>query len=363
MGMRMEVIDHEFKRHGVINEYSMVQYTPKYNDVGSFQLSCALNAENIDLMREDRILWIEDKYAGVIQYISKSSDSEITVKGYLLSGMTKWRVVSATYEAYKDVHEIYRDLVTDGMITGDRAIPGVTYLSSVLSSEKIRFQSTGSQLADTFKTLGETYDYGFDIFLNMKKKSFDFTLYRGKDRTVGNKSGNKPVIFGTDFNNILSGSYVGNTQEYRNFAYVAGEGEGADRVVVEISSQKPQTGYFRREAYIDARDLQKNGSEQPLTDEEYKELLQQRGLSSLSEYKKVESYEAELRTDRDSAFKYGVDYGLGDTVSIIDKTLGVIIPAKVTAATITFADDGYTIEPTFGFGLPTLYEKLKKGVL
>lgn len=361
--MRMEIINHKFERLGVINKFDMIQYNPKYSGIGSFELSCALNEENKSLIVEDNILWIEDEYAGVIQYIDKSSDNEIKAKGKLLSVVLNWRTVIKTYEANKLTTGIFEELVRLNFMADDeRKIEGFTFINNVIDNTAIRYQVTGKSLSDIFQPLSETYDIGYEVYLNMEEKAFEFTLFRGKDLTIGNKDGNKPVIFGTDFNNILKSEYVSDNNNYRNVAYVAGEGEGENRVVVEVK-QTESAGFFRREIVVDARDIQKANSISRMTDEEYNELLQQRGKEKLSEFRKVESYDAELMSDARTGFVYGKDYFLGDTVSVIDKNLGVMLSAKITEATITFAEDGYTVEPTFGFGLPTLYDKLKKGVL
>lgn len=361
--MRMEIINHKFERLGVINKFDMIQYNPKYSGIGSFELSCALNEENKSLIVEDNILWIEDEYAGVIQYIDKSSDNEIKAKGKLLSVVLNWRTVIKTYKANKLTTGIFEELVRLKFMADDeRKIEGFTFINNVIDNTAIRYQVTGKSLSDIFQPLSETYDIGYEVYLNMEEKAFEFTLFRGKDLTIGNKDGNKPVIFGTDFNNILKSEYVSDNNNYRNVAYVAGEGEGENRVVVEVK-QTESAGFFRREIVVDARDIQKANSISRMTDEEYNELLQQRGKEKLSEFRKVESYDAELMSDARTGFVYGKDYFLGDTVSVVDKNLGVILSAKITEVTVTFAEDGYTVEPTFGFGLPTLYDKLKKGVL
>lgn len=361
--MRMEIINHKFERLGVINKFNMIQYNPKYSGIGSFELSCALNEENKSLIVEDNILWIEDEYAGVIQYIDKSSDNEIKAKGKLLSVVLNWRTVIKTYEANKLTTGIFEELVRLKFMADDeKKIEGFTFINNVIDNTAIRYQVTGKSLSDIFQSLSETYDIGYEVYLNMEEKAFEFTLFRGKDLTIGNKDGNKPVIFGTDFNNILKSEYVSDNNNYRNVAYVAGEGEGENRVVVEVK-QTESAGFFRREIVVDARDIQKANSISRMTDEEYNELLQQRGKEKLSEFRKAESYDAELMSDARTGFVYGKDYFLGDTVSVVDKNLGVILSAKITEVTVTFAEDGYTVEPTFGFGLPTLYDKLKKGVL
>lgn len=223
-------------------------------------------------------MWIEDGYAGVIQYIDKSSKNEIKVKGKLLSVVLSWRTVIKTYEANKPPTEIFDELVRLNFMTdGERKIEGFTFINNVNDDKTaIRYQVTGEALSDVFQPLSETYDIGYEVYLNMKEKAFEFTLFRGRDLTIDNKDGNKPVIFGTDFNNILTSEYVSDKNNYRNVAYVAGEGEGENRVVVEVK-QTESAGFFRREIVVDARDLQKANSTTKMTEEEYNELLQQRG--------------------------------------------------------------------------------------
>ena len=57
------------------------------------------------------------------------------------------------------------------------------------------------------------------------------------------------------------------------------------------------TGLFRRELYIDARDLQSDSDpDKPLTEEEYTAVLTARGKEKLAEHQLVRSFSAEVRT-------------------------------------------------------------------
>ena len=98
-------------------------------------------------------------------------------------------------------------------------------------------------------------------------------MLEGKDRTIGNKDGNKPVVFSRDFENIISGSYEYNDDSFRNIALVAGEttdgsnNENAARtfLVVDQIGSENVSSFYRKELYIDARDLQSEYSEEATT--------------------------------------------------------------------------------------------------
>lgn len=92
--MRLEVFDFELNRLGLIEIYSSINYTLKFIDVGSFELKCAINEQNVKLIQKNRFLWIENEVCGIIQYISSSTDDgTITVKGKLAKEMLNWRWV------------------------------------------------------------------------------------------------------------------------------------------------------------------------------------------------------------------------------------------------------------------------------
>ena len=56
---------------------------------------------------------------------------------------------------------------------------------------------------------------------------------------------------------------------------------------------------------------------------------------------------------------YGVDYFLGDTITVIDEDLGVIVDAVVVKVTTSKAQGKEETEISFGYGVPTIYERMK----
>lgn len=120
------------------------------------------------------------------------------------------------------------------------------------------------------------------------------------------------------------------------------------------------TGFYRRELYIDARDLQSDADpENPLTEEQYAALLTNRGLEKLAEHQLVQSFSTMVRT-LNPTYVYGEDFELGDSITVTDERLGVTIGAVVQAAERSASAHGESLALTLGYGQPTLYDKLKR---
>lgn len=116
----------------------------------------------------------------------------------------------------------------------------------------------------------------------------------------------------------------------------------------------------RREIYIDARDLQSDSDpDNPLTPEEYTASLTTRGRGKLAEHQLVQSFAATVR-ERGATYILGEDYQLGDTITVIDDTLGVTADAVVQGVTRSVGRNGETMELTLGYGQPTAYDILKR---
>ena len=118
------------------------------------------------------------------------------------------------------------------------------------------------------------------------------------------------------------------------------------------------TGLSRRELFIDARDLQSDADpDKPLTEEEYAALLAARGQQKLAENQLVRSFAAEVRT-YDPTYPYGEDFQLGDTITVTDERLGIIVDAVVHGVARSVGAAGESLTLTLGYGQPTIYDKL-----
>ncbi len=120
------------------------------------------------------------------------------------------------------------------------------------------------------------------------------------------------------------------------------------------------SGFARRELWVDARDLQseREGSS-PMTPEEYASVLTTRGAEKLAENQLVKSFNATVRT-YNSTYEYGVDFFLGDTITVIDEHLGVSVDAVVQGVERSVSREGESLSLVLGYAQPTLHDRLRR---
>ena len=390
--MRLEVFDFELNRLGLIEIYSSINYTLKFIDVGSFELKCAINEQNVKLIQKNRFLWIEDEVCGIIQYISSSTDDgTITAKGKLAKEMLNWRWVYPCFVKTGEPAALAESIVNIHCVNpseSKRKMRGLVIGNAgyVINKPHITYQKTGDTVLTSVQNISTANNLGFEIYFNPRNVNpFKFVMLEGKDRTIGNKDGNKPVVFSRDFENIVSGSYEYNDDSFRNIALVAGEvtdgsnNENAARtfLVVDQAGSENVSSFYRKELYVDARDLQSEYSEEvttkddegnditetvqkKMTEQEYNATLSNRGFEKMGETLVEESYESQIRTDARTIYRFGKDYTYGDYVTVIDKSLGIMLNVQITEMQIVYDANGYDYIPTFGNSVPTILKKIKR---
>lgn len=154
--------------------------------------------------------------------------------------------------------------------------------------------------------------------------------YWGVNRTEGNGAQDE-VIWSLDRRNITSATWDLDTTGHRNYLYVAGQGEGADRTIVERSTAGDITAHKRRELLYDQRQLQLAAS------------LQNAGDAKLAELSVGDMLRAQPLTSR-----FDGSWDLGDRVTIYVRRYGRTYSANVqiTALDVVVENDVETVMPT-----------------
>lgn len=350
---------------GVIDVVTGLTWEEKFADAGNFELWCPLTDVNVELLQEDNLVWIGGESAGVIEYKELSTDDSgvqtIHIQGRLAESYLDYRTIYPTVSVSGTASTILRTLVNSNLINpedNDRKIPNIELATDQEEvGESTSYQKTGDSVLTESSRLCDANNLGFRLQFLPREYKFVFRVYEGTDRTLDQTEVN-PVLFSSELDDILESNYSHNKSELRNLAYVAGEDSGENRKVQPVGSV---SGLSRRELYVDARDLQSEKEDGTLIPEaEYNSMLIERGKTSLEDYKDIESFSATLRTFGVTGYEYGVDFFLGDKVTVYDARLKVRINAVVTSVMTTYDEDGERLDIVFGYEQPTLANKLKR---
>ena len=364
------VFDSSITPQGAVDVLTGLNWGEKFSEAGSFELWCPLNDQNAELLREDYFVWLGGTRdtAGIIEFKELEVDEEgtetIHVRGRLLECILERRTLYPAFIFTGKAGAAINKMVDTTLVNPTDTKRKVPLLSVDSSGDnlgaQVSFQKTGGDVLSQSSELAQANGLGFKVFFNPRAKSLTFKVLQGTDRTIDQSVVN-PVYFASDLDDILESGYSHNKADFRNVAYVAGEDSGANREVVEVGTS---TGLDRREVFVDARDLQSEKDEGgTIPADEYTAMLQERGKASLEEYKDIQTFSATIRTFGVTGYEYGVDFFLGDLVTVYDRRLKVRVNAIVTAVELEYDTDGQTLQLTFGYQQPTLANKLKRRTL
>lgn len=298
----------------------------------------------------DMELKLNDVCWGIIttkNYKDDGSFFGIEASGFLIEDVLRKRILWGVYYKYDNYLSIFRDMVTKNMISPTMPERKLTNIGienqPVVDNKNIRFQKTGGHLLDAALSLLTPLGVGIKGIFDPYKKQIRFYLYKGKDRSDA-QSKNPVVMFSYENGMLVSPKYLTDDSNYKNVVYIAGEGEGVDRIFHTIGDS---SGWSREELYVDARDIQsqkENGT--TFSPTEYIELLNQRGLEKLDDYAVVENFESGVQTV--GGYVYGKDYSLGDIVTVYYSEIGVIGRLPILEVTRSGSADGESTIISFG---------------
>lgn len=343
--MILYVYSPTFERLALITDIKYLRWEEEYCGEGKFRLLMTPTQENIDLFKPRNYIYRKESLTAMVIWEASitSSGMELEITGYTTVHLFDQRVVYPTYQVTNIETGIY------GMINAHlRGLEHVNTAAAQGWAEAETSQHTYSYLLDTVEALCGKAEWGYRMIFDEPNFQHVFTLYRGVDRSV-EQTENDQQIFSDEFRNLTDISIQNGLENYRNVAIVAGEGEGAERVVVLVGDTEA-TGVYRHELYVDARDLRstymdENNEEVQYPEEEYRKMLIARGKEKLAEQLADESVTAIV-----DPTGYGTAYSLGDIVTIKSGQYGVILTARVTSATEVFEKN--TTELTITFGTP-----------
>lgn len=335
----------------IIDTFKSLSETLNWFTENEFNLTLPMDKSLVKLMVPETCLLID----GTFYYVDRATSDgreELIVSGSSLAQKAGKRIILTNWNQQAKPEKIAFDLINRYAIGGSNPISFLSLSAlSEFSAASIRYQNSYGKVMEEVSSLAETYDFGFyEVPKTIYNPSSVITFSKGKDVS-------KNVEFSVEDENLLDESYENNNFDEATVAYVFGEGEGAARKMVVVNDGIK--GINRKELYVDAKDLQKETDGVTYTDSQYLELLRERGRSKLTEQQKILQLTGSINT-RDSLYKYGEDYRLGDRVSVKSDLFNLKYTTQLTSVTKTWDETGFYIDPIFGKETPTVFDILKR---
>lgn len=346
----------------VCDSFSSLLWDIEYYKCGAFEVYIAASPRNIETFQTGRIVGRDDdkEHFGLIESVELETDSEdgdyLIVKGRFLMCLLERRIIYPTLNfttmtAYGII--IQKAVENNALTSGNRLIPGLKLeeIQGTCWSQTTKLQVSYENLMKWIFTICEKIGGTANIRLSKidnEQYEMIFELSQGTDRSILQEV-NPHIIFSDRYNNLLSFTYFTDTSVKRNFAYVLGKGEGEQRKRTTCFTNSEPALLDRYEVYVDAKDIsdeeQVDNETRPLPDAEYSELLKEKGKQNLVPTKtKSESQIAVQSTQ----FQYGVDYFVGDFVTVEHQRFGIRQnKIQLVGMIESFDHNGRNLTPTF----------------
>lgn len=356
---------------GIIDVARSIIWHSVYFGVGDFEIYAEATPEIINLLKIGRYVTRRDNAEiGIIESINVATNEQdgtmITASGrfaksildrriiYNLSGSSNAATI-LTGNVENEVRKVVQNNAISCAFDNKRNIPLLTLGDAAnIPLTIVDADGKAAEKQVTYENLlaytdGVLEEYGLSATCKLSLGNLRYVIYSGIDRSVDNLSGNTPIVFSKEFDNLTASEYSYNATTEKNVALIGGEGEGIERFYTLIAGS--ETGLQRREIFIDASSINKkykddNGVEKTYTNTEYKSVLDAKGKQDIEPLSATEIFNGTIDATNGN-FIYGRDFSLGDIVTVQDNNLGIYTNVRIREATEIQDENGYTVEITY----------------
>lgn len=321
----------------VVENTTSVRWRRKYFEPGEVEIHLPATKDNLELVTAGSIIRRPGRVESAIIEDYDVNGNDLAVTGRMLSSILDRAVVAQLYNFDTTYEAAMLGLIPEAT----RCIPLLIAGEAQGFTDPVSCQISWKNLLTAETKLSRASNIGYRV--TWGDDAWIFECYKGVDRSAAQSS--VPIVFFSDeFGNLAAPHYTRGISNWKNFAYVAGEGEGAARTVITIDQR--QAGDDRRELFVDAKDI----TSENLSTAAYKAALNERGLEKLAECKQTESFEG--TGENIANFSYLTDWDLGDIVTVEYTRLDISIDERVTEVEEVYENGVETITPTLGTPLP-----------
>lgn len=340
----------------IIDGFHSFIWTERYDDVGDFELVMPWYPGIRKKYPVGTYLGHSETNRGaVIEEGFDTTDPEglkmFTVRGHLLEGMLhirsvtpnrtrqlSWIMSSAT--PGEAAHELVKNVMVQGnLMSQNDIIDGLNMdqytPNDETEQEEIAIPPQTLYTAVTSLCASELLGYRIRIHPGQNPR-MTFGIYKGVNR--------EEVIFSSQLNSLVEESRIDSVNEFRTTAYVFCKDNIYREIVQAPRTSSAARNLNRRVMVVEATDIDPFNEELPLTQNETRALLKQRGLEALAGQKRRDYLDGLVPHYTNYVFRQ--HYDLGDIVSLSDQ-LGVNDTARVLEYIWVVDAEGKRSYPTF----------------
>lgn len=354
--MELYTLDSMLRREFVVEGWSSLIWTERFNTLGDFELDIQSTPATRSMLIDDTMLVCNRSMrVGVIDTVTNSTDDTgapmLKVTGNMIETILNDRVAWPSQTDTTSVpswdftdtpmniaNTIFNDICVNGILDPNDVIPFYT-VGNILpedtlpaSTTPITISFSPDTLLNTLQSLCSTYGMGYRLIRAGDDSKLYFNIYMGSDRT-SSQTKLPPVIFSPGYDSLKDTTEVTSTSGYKNVAYVYSP---VGSLVVTLEDVDPTiSGFDRHVLMVNADDITDATNAQAL--------LQQRGVQELAANAKLYGFDGELNSN--VPYQYHVDYELGDLVELRNDD-GIINQMRVTEQIFTQDSEGERDYPT-----------------
>ena len=347
---------------GLVDQsWERLSYIRRYSAMDTFELVINRTRLWASELTKNRLLYLPDEgdLVFLIEQIASVAEGstrndEMTVTGRSLEGIAMAeRLVEPpvgeshdrqTGVAAETAIKHYLRAHAADLATPARQVPGLVVAADAARGATVTANGRYQSVLDLVREIGLLAGLGWEITYDPGTGDFVFDVMDGVDRTAS-------VFFDFAFETLERWEELDSVIDAKTVALVAGQGGGTARDLVTRWSGAEPTGFDRREAFLDARDVELGETT----------VLAQRGDAYLAATGAETSLEADVH--QYGGFRYREHWDVGDVVTVRNAERALSYPARVVEVAKSFERSAAapTITAVLGRPFPTLASQASSG--
>lgn len=356
--MELYTLDSLFRRNQVVDDFESLIWTERFSSMGDFEMHIRSTPGTRQLLQTDtRVAVNTSMRVGTIETVEDGTDADgksiLTVTGRSLESILTDRVAKDTMGSLTTdpkwvitglpaaiARRIFNETCVTSLLAPGDAIPFYTPGNIMPTdtnpepTQSVTIEIEPSSVYDAIKQICDLYDLGFRLIRNFDASQLYFNIYAGSNRTT-QQSVLPPVVFSPSLDNLQNTTSLRSSAANKTVAYVFSP---VGSTVVYAEGIDPEVeGFERRVLMVKADDITDPVPANATA------LMVQRGKDELSKNKSFAAFDGEL--SKNSNYKYGIDYNLGDMVEqrSIDNAVSLM---RVTEQIFVSDGEGERAYPT-----------------